>query len=63
MFGSGARTGVAVLIAAKRSAAEGTRVSYFGVADYTSAEQKLSNIAAASLALSRFVGVGGVLTG
>ena len=49
VFGSGARTGVAVLIAAKRSAAEGTRVSYFGVADYTSAEQKLSNIAAASL--------------
>lgn len=50
-FGSGARTGVAVLIAAKRPNHEGPcQLRYHGVADYQTREEKLSGIANATLA-------------
>ena len=44
VFGSGARTGVAVLIAAKDPAASGCRLHYWAVPDYQSREEKLAGI-------------------
>ena len=44
VFGSGARTGVAVLIAAKDPAASGCRLHYWAVPDYQSREEKLTGI-------------------
>ena len=49
VFGSGARTGVAVLVAVKRSTSQGCDVRYFGVADYLTREQKLDGIASSTL--------------
>lgn len=50
VFGSGARTGVAVLIAAKKADHAGPcALNYFGVADYQSQEEKLAAIDAANL--------------
>jgi len=52
VFGLGARTGVAVLIAVKRPGALGARnarIHYLGVPDYASAEEKLEGINAATL--------------
>jgi len=50
VFGSGARTGVAVLVAAKRATvAPGCSLHYFGVADYQTQEEKLAGLAAATL--------------
>ena len=51
VFGSGARTGVAVLIAAKLVGHEGPcELRYHGVPDYQTREEKLADIAAVSLA-------------
>lgn len=50
VFGSGARTGVAVLIAAKKAGHDGPcELNYFGVADYQSQEEKLAAIGSATL--------------
>jgi predicted helicase len=50
VFGSGARTGVAVLIAAKRKGAAGPcNLRYFGVPDYQTREAKLAGVESASL--------------
>jgi len=50
VFGSGSRTGVAILVAAKRAAATGgCTLHYVGVPDYQTAEEKLAGVAAASL--------------
>jgi predicted helicase len=50
VFGSGARTGVAVLIATKRARAkESCKLRYYGVGDYLTREEKLAAVAAASL--------------
>jgi len=49
VFGSGARTGVAVLVASKRAETDGCRLRYFGVADYESQEDKLAAIALATM--------------
>ncbi len=50
VFGSGARTGVAVLIALKRQApADLCTLRYFGVTDYLTREQKLADISEANL--------------
>ncbi|MCB1253260.1 MAG: DEAD/DEAH box helicase [Austwickia sp.] len=50
VFGSGARTGVAVLIALKKPGADGCQISYHGVPDYQTQEEKLADINTASLA-------------
>ena len=51
VFGSGARTGVAVFVAVKRADAEDEcRLHYYEVPDYQSAEVKLSTLNEASLA-------------
>nr|WP_269779672.1 type ISP restriction/modification enzyme [Propioniciclava soli] len=51
VFGSGARTGIAVLIAAKGPDADGRcNVQYHGVPDYQDRETKLADVAAATLA-------------
>ncbi|WP_316669321.1 type ISP restriction/modification enzyme [uncultured Propionibacterium sp.] len=49
VFGSGARIGVAVLIAAKDPAVSGCRLHYWAVPDYQSREEKLTGIDDASL--------------
>jgi len=50
VFGSGARTGVAVLVAAKRATpADGCHLHYYGVSDYETREEKLTGIGAATL--------------
>jgi predicted helicase len=55
VFGSGARTGVAVLVAAKRrGAAKQCNLSYHGVADYQTREEKLAGIEVARLATMRW---------
>ena len=49
VFGSGARTGVAILVAAKRMGSTGPcQLHYHGVADYLTREEKLADIASAS---------------
>lgn len=50
VFGSGARTGVAVLIAAKQPGVAGCQLHYHGVPDYQSREEKLADIDEAALA-------------
>lgn len=50
VFGSGARTGVAVLIAAKQPGVAGCQLHYHGVPDYQSREEKLADIDEATLA-------------
>ena len=50
VFGSGARTGVAVLIAAKQPGVTGCQLHYHGVPDYQSREEKLADIDEATLA-------------
>jgi len=50
VFGSGARTGVAVLIAVKQPGAAGCQLHYHGVPDYQSREEKLADIDEATLA-------------
>ena len=50
VFGSGARTGVAVLIAAKQPGVAGCQLHYYGVPDYQSREKKLADIGEATLA-------------
>ncbi|MCA0295267.1 MAG: DEAD/DEAH box helicase [Actinobacteria bacterium] len=51
VFGSGARTGVAVVIAVKREGATGPcNLRYFGVDDYLSREDKLERIDSATMA-------------
>jgi predicted helicase len=51
VFGSGARTGVAVLIAAKRTDTRGPcNLRYYGVPDYQTREEKLAGVAVADLA-------------
>ncbi|MEA5649144.1 MAG: type ISP restriction/modification enzyme [Cutibacterium granulosum] len=50
VFGLGARTGVAVLIAAKQPGAAGCQLHYHGVPDYQSREEKLADIDEATLA-------------
>lgn len=50
VFGSGARTGVAVLIAAKRKDAGGPcALRYYGVPDYQTREDKLADVETAAL--------------
>ncbi len=50
VFGSGARTGVAVLVAAKRLDADGPcQLRHHGVPDYQTREEKLADIDAATL--------------
>lgn len=50
VFDAGARTGVAVLLAAKRAApADGCHLHYYGVSDYETREEKLTGIATATL--------------
>jgi predicted helicase len=52
VFGSGSRTGVAVLIAAKRQqATTSCNLRYFGVSDYLSREEKLAGINTADLSI------------
>lgn len=50
VFGLGARTGVAVLIAAKQPGVAGYQLHYHGVPDYQSREEKLADIDEATLA-------------
>lgn len=50
VFGSGARTGVAVLIAAKQPGVAGCQLHYHSVPDYQSREKKLADIDEATLA-------------
>ncbi|MGK2309305.1 type ISP restriction/modification enzyme [Cutibacterium sp. V970] len=50
VFGLGARTGVAVLIAAKQPGVAGCQLHYHGVPDYQSREEKLADIDEATLA-------------
>ena len=50
VFGSGARTGVAVLIAVKRPNDVPCTLRYYGVSDYQTREEKLAGVEAASLA-------------
>ena len=49
VFGSGARTGVAVLVAAKRRGSGPCILRYHGVADYLSREEKLAGLDDANL--------------
>lgn len=50
VFGSGARTGVAVLVASKRPDADGPcQLRYHGVPDYQTREEKLADLNAAEL--------------
>ncbi len=49
VFGSGARTGVAVLVAVKRPGAGTCSLKYHGVADYQSREEKLADLEPADL--------------
>jgi predicted helicase len=48
VFGSGARTGVAVLVAAKAST-DGCHLHYYGVRDYETREDKLGGVATATV--------------
>ncbi|MDO4412846.1 hypothetical protein [Cutibacterium sp.] len=51
VFGSGARTGVAVVIAVKNPAYSGSaRIHYYGVPDYQTREEKLADLDVANLA-------------
>lgn len=51
VFGSGARTGVAILIAAKRAGyVSRCRLSYYGARDYQTREEKLAGVEMATLA-------------
>lgn len=50
VFGLGARTGAAVLIAAKQPGVAGCQLHYHGVPDYQSREEKLADIDEATLA-------------
>lgn len=50
VFGLGARTGVAVLIAVKQPGVAGCQLHYHGVPDYQSREEKLADIDEATLA-------------
>lgn len=54
VFGSGARTGVAVLIALKKPGTTDCQVSYHGVPDYQTQEEKLANINQANLAILKW---------
>jgi predicted helicase len=49
VFGSGARTGVAILIAAKRLGSDRCTLRYHGVPDYETREEKLAGIDSATL--------------
>lgn len=49
VFGSGARTGVAVLIAVKRPGSDPCALRYYGVADYLTREEKLQGLEDAHL--------------
>jgi predicted helicase len=54
VFGSGSRTGVAVLVAVRRSTDQASRVHYHGVPDYQTREQKLAGIGEATLSAVRW---------